>query len=264
MNIIVSTNAMIKSGLEPLKELLQLDKDFGIELFPNEKNKEYQEELFKIAKQENRYLTYHGPYFDIEHSAPKGTKEYEYSMSVIKEVLPKLKELNIKSLVFHHSNKVIENKEQMINTSTENLKDIQKMANEYSVEILVENAGVDAKRNSLFNEEEFINICKSYSGNVLIDVGHVNANQWNINNIIESLSDKIVAYHLHNNDGYHDGHDRVQDGTFDLDNFFDLYHKHTPDADLILEYNYDLGYEPQKIIEDLNIIREKSKKDASE
>lgn len=252
VNIILSTNAHMNTGLQPVYEVLEKHPNVGIELFPNEKNAEFSAELEKLARTSGRYLTFHGPYFDIEHSAPKGTEEYEYAMECVMKTLELSKELGIKYFVFHHSNKEIDpDKTDMIKESNKNLDEITDIAKDYGVEILIENAGVNQRKNALLNEDEFIVVCLEKPNPVLIDVGHVHANGWNIERVIVSLKDKIQSYHLHNNDGKHDEHNRIEDGTFDYDRFFELYKEHTPEADLILEYNYFLGDKVDEIVEDI-------------
>src|SRR5699024_11977406 len=78
-----------------------------------------------------------------------------------------------------------------------------------------------------------------------------------LENVIVSLADKITHFHLHNNDGLHDDHNRIKDGSLNFDEFITLHQKHAPDADLVLEYNYDIGYETDKIAEDINYLKEK-------
>ena len=47
-------------------------------------------------------------------------------------------------------------------------------------------------------------------------MGHAHANGWDLVKLIASLSDKIVCYHLHDNDGTTDSHSAVGDGTIDF------------------------------------------------
>ncbi|WZE73396.1 sugar phosphate isomerase/epimerase family protein [Macrococcus sp. CCM 2573] len=252
VNIILSTNAHMNTGLQPVYEVLKKHPTVGIELFPNEKDDLFTAELENLARTSGRYLTFHGPYFDIEHSAPKGTDEYKYAMECVIKTLQLSKELGIKYFVFHHNNREIDiDKSDMIRESNKNLDEITNIANEYGVEILIENAGVNQRKNALFNEDEFIDVCMEKSNPVLIDVGHVHANGWDIERVIVALKDKIQSYHLHNNDGKHDEHNRIEDGTFDYDYFFELYKKYTPESDLILEYNYFLGNKVDEIVEDI-------------
>ncbi len=55
-------------------------------------------------------------------------------------------------------------------------------------------------------KKEFVEECLNSDENVLKDIGHANANGWNIENLISSLKDRIVSYNLHTNDGVKDEH----------------------------------------------------------
>ena len=50
---------------------------------------------------------------------------------------------------------------------------------------------------------------------------------------------QILAYHLHNNDGVHDSHRRIGDGTLDFDSFMAWAGEYTPQADLVVEYGME-------------------------
>ena len=71
---------------------------------------------------------------------------------------------------------------------------------------------------------------------VLIDIGHAYCNGWDLERVISALKDKIIAYHVHNNDGKDDQHKRMHDGTLDFDRFIEWYKKNTPHAEIVLEY----------------------------
>lgn len=264
MNILLSTNTFIDSGLKTLKELLEKEKDldFGLEIFPNWENEAFKKDIEALKPLlKERHLTVHGPYFNVEHSTPKGSESYEYSMKQIDMTLELCGELGIHHLVFHHNNKEINeaNKESSIEESTKNLHELNEICKEAGVEILVENAGVKSRNNMLFDEEEFIAMAKSEANDVLIDIGHVHANGWDMENVITSLADKITHFHLHNNDGLHDDHNRIHDGSLDFGEFIKLHQTHTPEADLVLEYNYEIGYETDQIVEDFKYLEEKFK-----
>ncbi len=117
------------------------------------------------------------------------------------------------------------------------LKELTDYANANSVILCVENAGINSYGNNLWTEDEFIEMVLSMPNPVLIDIGHANANSWNIEKIITVLKGKIIAYHLHNNDGISDSHDRIREGSFDFEKFARLYKLFTPDKDLVLEYS---------------------------
>lgn len=261
MNILLSTNTFIETGYKPLKILLDEYQTFkfGLELFPNFENIQFNQDLEDIKLLiEDRTLSVHGPYFSVEHSAPKGSEAYDYAMNQIDKTLKLCESLDIHHLVFHHSNKEIteDNKAESIEESTKNLRELNEICAKSNVEILIENAGVYSRNNALLNESEFIEACLNEKNNVLIDIGHVNANGWSLENVIQSLKDKITHYHIHNNSGGRDDHNRINDGSLNFEAFKRLHNNYTPDATLVLEYNYDLGSDIEAIKADLDDVYE--------
>ena len=92
---------------------------------------------------------------------------------------------------------------------------------------------------------------------MLIDIGHAHANGWNLSETIESLKDQIEAYHIHNNDGIHDSHNRILEGSLDFEQFVLDYKKFTPDADIVVEYSRASSNDDEGIQEDLSYILKK-------
>ncbi len=260
MNINISTNIYKPHQLEEIFNLLEKsnDSNIGLELFV-----EWQDEMFEeiIKKNMDKFKKYnismHGPYYNTEHSAPKGTSEYEISLEFFKKSLQLSKELNSKYIVYHHNNCMVmpENKEKMIAVSGENLIELSKIAEEYGAHIVVENSGVKSHDNMLFNEEEFINMAENIKENILIDIGHAFANDWNLERVIKKLKDKIIAYHIHNNNGWKDNHDRIRNGMLNFKEFLEIYKKHTPKADLVIEYGKQCYGDDEGIIDDINYIK---------
>ena len=62
---------------------------------------------------------------------------------------------------------------------------------------------------------------------------------------LEDLKDRIRGFHLHNNDGVHDQHRRLGDGTIDFRRLLPIIRRKTPEANLVIEYTRpDLHGEP--------------------
>ena len=104
--------------------------------------------------------------------------------------------------------------------------------------------------------EEFIKAIQNREENTLIDIGHVKANGWDLENVIENLKDKIVSYHIHTNDGKHDQHLSVSEDYDELKSFVKLYKKYTPNADLVLEYNSTYEGKESLVVEDVKELLE--------
>lgn len=260
MNIYISTNLYTPDELEDIFLLMNKinDENIGIELFPEWHNKQFIDVIDRnLDKLKNYNISLHGPYYHTEHSKEKGTVEYENSKEYFISTFKLSKQLNSNYIVYHHNNcKVkLENKIEMINNASDNLVELNDLSEVYGANIVVENAGVLSRNSMLFDEEEFIEMAKSIDNKILIDIGHAFANNWNLNRVIYELKDKIVSYHLHNNDGIQDAHNRIRDGKINIDDFFEVYRKCTPQAHLVLEYSKECRKDINGIIEDLNEIR---------
>ncbi len=245
MIIYISSNIYQVQDLEnifPLVEKLQSNNpniEIGIELFPEFQTEKFDQFLAKYSADLKRFsMSLHGPYIATEHSAPKGSVAYEKSTEYFKKSLQLANEVNASYIVYHHNNRPfnLAEKPDMIKTSSENLLELTEMATEYDVEIVVENAGVNSRQNALFNEIEFIDMAKKVNNPILIDIGHAIANKWDLEKVVCELQDKIIAYHLHNNDGEQDLHDSILNGVYDINDFIHIYHKYTPTAKLVIEY----------------------------
>ena len=187
---------------------------------------------------EAQAISFHGPVFCAEHSAPKGSREYEETMWHIRKTLQYARPLRSRHLTMHLNNATVrpETRDAMLRNALENYKELQELFGAFGCHIYVENTGTLAQGNVLLNQQEFTDLCRQEKFEALIDIGHANANGWDIPRLIESLSGQIRAYHLHNNDGRHDQHNRLHDGTMDFAAVAEAIRRQTPDAELIIEY----------------------------
>lgn len=183
-------------------------------------------------------ISFHGPVFYAEHSAPRGSSEYDETMWHVKKTLHYAKMLGSTHFTMHLNNCVVHEskKSSMLHNALENYKELEEMFGEFGCKIYVENTGVKLKNNVLLNQDEFTELCISKNFDVLIDIGHANANGWDIKKLIRDLKGQIRAYHLHNNDGEHDSHSRLHEGTIDFDDLIQFIISKTPNAERIIEY----------------------------
>ena len=162
-------------------------------------------------------VSFHEPVFFVEHSAPKGSPEYERSMYHLMLTKKFADILNPVHMVYHVNNCTVtpETKSSMLAASLANL----------------EEKGFD----------------------VLIDVGHANANSWDIRRLIHDLKSQIRAFHLHNNDGVHDLHNRLGSGTINFAELMPYIRSEVPEAELIIEYTRP-EYHGQPLLEDIETL----------
>ncbi len=183
-------------------------------------------------------ISFHGPVFFVEHSAPKGSKLYEESMWHVRKTAEFAKRLHSSHFTMHLNNCVVEEgrKEEMLRNALDNYKELEEMFGAFGCRIFVENTGIRLKKEMLLDQDEFTQLCIDRKFDVLIDVGHAHANGWDLPALIHDLKGQVRAYHLHNNDGMHDQHNRLHDGTLDFDALLETILRETPEAELIIEY----------------------------
>ena len=181
-------------------------------------------------------LVFHEPVWGVEHTAPKGSPEYEEGMYHIRLTRKYAGMLHPTDLVYHFNNCVIPQgeKEDRLRISLENLEEMKEMFP--GVRVLVENTGIQRLGTQLLNEEAFADLAESRNLDVLIDVGHANANGWDVFRLISRRGSRIRGFHLHNNDGKDDLHNRLRDGTLDMDALIPFITREVPDAFLVIEY----------------------------
>ena len=89
----------------------------------------------------------------------------------------------------------------------------------------------------LFDQQQFLRLFHDIPAlHCVLDVGHAIVTGMDIGVIQQTLKERICAYHLHNNDGLHDLHDRLRAGVFDWTEFAKNCALYTPGATGVLEY----------------------------
>ncbi len=260
MALLISTNMYRAEDLKRVFLYLEEFPGVGVEVFPMFHEKGYEELLKECLPRLGEVpISFHGPYYRAEHSvtAEERPAVYEDTMRMVDQTLEYCRILGSRYMVFHHNNCRVtpEKKEEMIRVACENFRVVEKLYEPYRIPVVVENAGVRDRKNMLLDQKEFIDLCRKENYRVLIDIGHAHANGWDLPYVIESLKDQIVAYHLHNNDGIHDSHQRIHNGSLDFEAFAAACRSNTPDADWVLEYAVDVADDEDGIREDLKYLR---------
>ena len=181
-------------------------------------------------------LMFHEPVWGVEHTAPKGTPAYEKSMQYLLLTKKYAEIMNPPMMVYHLNNRRIppDDRDELLRTSLENLEEERELFP--NVTILVENTGTDSDGNKLLDQQEFTDLCRDKHFDVLIDVGHANANSWDVYRLISDLKDQVRGFHLHNNAGRSDSHNRLTDGTLEMVRLVKFIRESVPDAFLVIEY----------------------------
>ncbi len=181
-------------------------------------------------------LMFHEPVWGVEHTAPPPTPGWEESMVQLKLTRKYADLLHPSSMVVHLNNCPVPDgaRDRMLKSALERLDELRDLFPD--VPLWLENTGTAADGTILLDQADFSELCLVQRQDVLIDVGHANANGWDIPRLLEDLKDRIRGFHIHNNDGVHDQHRRLCDGTIDFHRLLPLIHRKVPAAILVIEY----------------------------
>ena len=164
-------------------------------------------------------LTYsiHAPFNDINIAS---LNESVREMSVIEliKIMNMASELDIKTVTIHpglYSMVVSGLEERSVMAAKRSLRTLDRMAQECGVRLCVENMpgfkfflGQTADQMSELLEGTNLPIC--------LDIGHANTTG-QLNEIIDTLGNRIMNVHIHDNDGKQDQHLTIGEGTVDFD-----------------------------------------------
>lgn len=119
------------------------------------------------------------------------------------------------------------------------LEEVIGLAQSCGVRIVIENVGLRPSGSLLFDFEEYLALFERYpQALALLDTGHAHVNGWDIPETVKRLQQKLLAVHVHDNDGSGDSHQPVGLGTIKWEAYFAAIGKYAPNALQILEYTY--------------------------
>lgn len=264
MSILISTSMYSSENFKNILHFIEkYNGKVGIEIFPRFDEPEFEGVLRECLPVLKRVpISIHEPYFEVEHTADFNTKQYRITMHRLSSMIKYGSIMGCEYIVYHHNNCAVPDhkKEKLLKISQDNLHEVSQLLLPYGIKVAIENAGTIAKNTMLLNEQEFIALCKESVCNVVLDLGHINVNGWNLRNVISALKNKIVAYHIHNNYGGTDEHNRIFDGTLDFNDFLQNYFELTPKANLVIEYNEKLADKEEEICRDIDYLLEAMEK----
>ena len=122
---------------------------------------------------------------------------------------------------------------------------------------MVENLAFGHNLKTLCDQQDFLNIFRhNQELNCIIDTGHAALGDIDIFEVQKTLGSRLQAYHMHDNDGKEDRHQRVCTGIIDWKRFAEGARMYTPDANFVLEYNANATQSINDYMDDANKIRE--------
>lgn len=236
MNIVIShlphqgvfTNAM--AALPP---------EIGIEVYA-EIGCDYHWDLMlpKVLQGRTGLFTVHGPFLNLDLSSPE--LDYPMIRAFYEWTFRLCQKYHADHCVCHPYGYYPRGKmsaEEIVlreKLSVERVIDLNRLAGEYGVKMLVENMYY---KDGLLDQEGFERLFLPVEElNFLIDIGHVNVQNWDVDTMFAHMSSRIKAYHINDNDGSDDSHIMAFEGIFDWEKFFRYYKQYTPEATMVCEY----------------------------
>lgn len=264
MTIFISALIKGEENMEELASWIDEQKlpDLGVELIAFTHDQEYWDRLCALLNRLKCPISFHGPYIGVEATVKPGTKEHDWLMESYDRVFSLAKEYNVKHVVFHYTQNGF-SKDNLIESqeiSKQNIDMLMELAKKYNVNMLIENLAHPEGKLSLYNNEEYNKIFLSNPAAIsIIDVGHAHINKMDIEGFLIKHSDRVKAYHFHNNNGIDDQHNSILDGSIDYSKILGLFKKYTPDADIILEYEPHTGLSNEDLLGQYKYILENIK-----
>lgn len=257
MDLYIDTCVLPRCALEETAGYrVRCGKELGFELLPMFDLPDFENNLIQnLGILSEGPLIFHEPVWGVEHTSDKGSPAYEESMYHLNLTGKYAEILHPTHLIFHINNCTVtrEHRERMLANALSSLEDMRFRFRDQ--EILIENSGVRANHTMLLDQDEFTELCTEQDLKVLIDVGHAHANGWDLEQLIGSLKSRICGFHLHNNDGQHDLHNRIREGTLDFGRLMRYIGRTVPDAFRVIEYTRP-EYNGEPIWEDIEYMQQ--------
>lgn len=212
-------------------QLRNLNEAYGIEFF-YEFGKDYywNEELEAWGK---RSLSIHGPCVAINLADPT---HIDY-VHVFNKTFAYAQKCGAEFVVVHTNELWTGEIKAIQEMVIKRLENIMLLAAKYDVTVAIENVGLRTKNSVLFDWHEFVKLFERFpQACALLDVGHAHVNGWDIPNTVRVLGDRLVACHVHDNDGNGDAHLPVGQGNVDWNGYFDVVKECAPNAVQVMEY----------------------------
>ena len=219
-----------------IKKMRELPPHFEIEIFYEWGSPDYWDGVLPgLLESRSGGFSIHSPMMFDDLSAPCGEQELFEHMKAPFRLYQKFR---AEFYVVHTNGgsaglgRSLDEREELRKRAAERLWKLQEICEKEGVRMAVENVP-----GGLFSGKEFLELFRSQPGLCcLIDTGHALLSGMNVAEIQQELGHRIIAYHIHDNDGKKDMHLPAGRGIFGWKQFLAGVRKATPDAELVLEY----------------------------
>lgn len=219
--------------------LMKLPLDIGVEVYSETGSDFYWDHLLpKLMAGRSGPLTVHGPYQNIDLSSPEA--DYPAIRGIYEWTFRLCQKHHATHCVCHPyayrprgemcADEILQREQLCL----ERVTDLNDLARQYGVEMLVENMFyTDGLLDQTGFERLFLPVEELH---FLMDVGHCHIQRWDMDAMFAHLGSRIKGYHINDNFGDADSHLMAFEGSYDWKKFFANYKKYTPEATLVCEY----------------------------
>lgn len=237
--------------------LERLPIDIGLELFV-----EFGDDFFweawiqRLMKARKGSVSIHGPFQNVDFSNNAFSDETLHF--IFERTFRLARDWNAEYVVVH-PNAPYQRQDMQRSLSKQTvyrrLQSLITLAEDYCIPLAVENMGYEKKSELLLSENEYLSLFDFFPTlHSVIDVGKLHLAEWDFEKILRKLKSKVIAYHIHDNDGQRDQHLGMGLGSFSWDSFWRAFNLFTPSALIVLEY---IQMPMKKILQDINMLQNK-------
>lgn len=211
--------------------LQQLDSQYGIEFF-YEFGKDYYWNAV-LDEWGDRSMSIHAPCVAVNLADSK-QKNY---LKIFEKTFAYAQKCHADFVVIHTNEAVDGDKAVVQARVIRRLRQVISLGKSYGVPVVIENVGLQTKENVLFDLPEFMALFDIFpQTGALLDTGHAHVNGWDIPAVVQALGERLVACHIHDNDGSADTHLPIGYGNIDWKTYFAAVKKYAPKSVQVLEY----------------------------
>ncbi len=226
-----------------IRRLLEIKEPFGVEIFYEFGSSEMWNEFLSQSPNINSF-SIHAPFVFIDIASPINEEKI---FNVLRRPFDLYHRFNGEFYVLHTygDEANLEDEDSCRRTRdlvTERLFKFNEICKREDVILCAEN--LCTGKTPLFDQKQYLELFSNIKDlHAVIDVGHAIVAGMNIYELQRMLGGRICAYHLHNNNGKKDLHDRILNGIYDWEEFAAGYRKYTPEAVGVFEYMNEIEIE---------------------
>lgn len=220
-------NKKYLSGL-PLTYNIEFFYEFGTDHY-------WDAVLLPLARnnQQQRSFSIHGPCVAVNLADPGDDyylQAYEYTFAYAQKIQAEF--------VVVHTNEGYHGDAAAVRELVyQRLGQVISLAQSYGVQVVIENVGLRPCGTLLFDFAEYAELVERFpKAMALLDTGHAHVNGWDLATAVQRLHKKLLAVHVHDNDGSGDSHLPVGLGNIDWESYFAAVREYAPQALQVLEY----------------------------